>query len=229
MECDICYREHDAQKLPFLCAVDARNRIYELRMANLQSLMRNESLQQDITTRAFTKHSSQGNGGHASNKSTNTTTAAVPIGDVVSRTSLAADRTNEILARADALRNEIKAARDEARARRSALSRRRTELAAVSEGMEERREKQLMEVQKTVQTLNWRWKQTADEFAEVRSFLCAETASLYGLKANPLNHGTEGIQYQIGRVPITDLMDMNCESFNIYIHVSFLVMTPPTC
>ena len=196
MECDICHREHEAKKLPFLCAVDARNQIYEARMGNLQLLVQNESLQHQINDLL-------------SQPASRPSSAA--LDSTIARQQAAADRTDQIIAAADRLRDEIKAARDEIRERKAALARRRSDLSSVADGLSQHRDRQQLEVQKATQTLTWRWNQVMDDFSGVRTFLCTEAAGLYGLER--VQADEPGLyQYHIGKVPISDLNKMNCES-----------------
>ncbi|XP_044719932.1 vacuolar sorting and autophagy-related subunit [Hirsutella rhossiliensis] len=192
MECDICFRGYDAKRLPFLCAVDARNQIYQGRINTLQLLFENEKLQNDVD--------------HVLTDSTKPTKDALDL--VLAQQRLAEDRTDQILAAADKLREEIQAARDEVKARKSALARRKSDLASVSDGLLERRARQQHEVDKSTQMLRFRWSQSAQDLARTRAFLCNEAVRLYGLKRT--KKGSTGrYDYHIGRVPVVDLTSMD--------------------
>jgi chromosome segregation ATPase len=195
MECDICHHPHDAQRRPFLCAVDARNRIYEGRMKHLQLMLDNESLKAQIDellddTPKPNKHA---------------------LDEIISHRDAAEQKTDEILAAADKLRDEIKAARDEIQARKAALARRRSDLASVSAGMAERRAKQLKEVEKSIHMLKFRWSQSAEDMASTRAFLCTEAVRLYGLKRIAKKGSTGRYEYYLGKISIVDLTSMDCE------------------
>lgn len=194
MECDLCHRGHDPQRLPFLCAVDARNRIYEGRMKNLQLVMENESLQTQINELL--------------------SETAKPNMDTMdtaqARQSMVEEKTDQIIAAADKLRDEIKAARDEVQARKKAIARRRSDLASVSEGLAERRAKQQKDVEKSIQMRSYRWSQDAEDGSRTRTFLCSEAARLYGLKRVQVE-GSQGDEFRIGGVPIPDLTSLNSE------------------
>lgn len=124
---------------------------------------------------------------------------------------MAEDKTTQILAAADKLRNDIKAAREEIQSRKSALSRRRSDIAAVSDGLSERRARQQREVEKTTSMSKYRWSQGAEEMARTRAFLCKETARLYGLER--VKKGTPSrYEYGLGGIPVVDLASMNCKS-----------------
>lgn len=202
MECGICHREHHPQRLPFLCAVDARNSIYEPRISHLQLLVQNESLRRQVDEDLGLSHR------HPFDARTKTALDASNA-----RTNLIEDRTSQILAAADALRNEIKAARDEIRAKKSALERRRSELASTSEGLKESRQRRLASLRKSTDELKVKWDGTAGELSESRKFLCLEAASLFGLKQVPAGVGpslhSRHVEYYLGQVPITDLTDLN--------------------
>ncbi|KND91231.1 hypothetical protein TOPH_03980 [Tolypocladium ophioglossoides CBS 100239] len=192
MDCDICHRGHDAQRLPFLCAVDARNQIYDGRIKNLQLFFENEKLQRD-----------------ANDVAADTARPGKDAMDLaLAQQHLAEDRTDQILAVADRLREEIQAARDEAKARRAALARRKSDLASAADGLQERRARQQHELDKSTQMARFRWSQGAENMARTRSFLCTEAIRLYGLKRT--RKGAAGrYEYHIGRIPVVDLTSMD--------------------
>ncbi|PHH85196.1 hypothetical protein CDD83_769 [Cordyceps sp. RAO-2017] len=211
MECDICFRGYDAKRLPFLCAVDARNQVYQGRIQNLQLLLEHERLQSDVDALL----SSPAKAGKDA------------LDLVVAQQRLAEDRTDQILAAADRLREEIQAARDEAKARRSALARRRSDLASVSDGLAERRAKQVHEMEKSTQMLRFRWSQSAQDMARTRAFLCNEAVRLYGLKRS--KKGSSGrYEYHIGKIPMVDLASMDSLSPQVIstslAHVAHILM-----
>lgn len=192
MDCNICHRGHDARRLPFLCAVDARNQVYEGRMKTVQLLLENDTLQQQI----------QDVVGDESKPS------LVALDLARSKKLLAEDETGRILAAAGKLRDDIKAAHDEIKARKAALERRKSDLASVSEGLSDRRAKQQKEVSKTSQGLQKRWSTDAEYLSRTRAFLCLEAARLYGLKRTKGSNGR--YTYHLGKIPVVDLASMNC-------------------
>ncbi|OAA46936.1 UV radiation resistance protein/autophagy-related protein 14 [Metarhizium rileyi] len=192
MECHICHRDHDTKRLPFLCAVDARNSLYELRIKNLQALLENESLQGQV-------NELYANSSKSSHGTVQRSTAMQRVAE---------ERTDSILASANKLKEQIQAAREEIRTRKTALDRRRSDLATVSNGLVERRVKQKQELDKSTQVGRFRWAQTAEATANTRAFLCVEAMNLYGLKR--IKRGGPGrYEYHLGRVPIIDLTAMD--------------------
>ncbi|XEU98157.1 hypothetical protein FSHL1_003444 [Fusarium sambucinum] len=192
MDCDICHRSHDAKRLPFLCTVDARGALYDGRLENVMALIENEDLQKQINdlldeTNAPTKDRKDA---------------------LQAQQRTAEDRTTQILAAADKLRNDIKAAKEEIQARRAALSRRKSDIAAVSDGLIERRVKRQKSVEKETSMHKYRWTKCADELARTRSFLCIEAAQLYGLKRTK-EGSTSKYEYYLGGIPVVDLTAMN--------------------
>lgn len=193
MECDICRRGHDPKRLPFLCTVDARNQAYEGRIKHLQILLENDGLCNQIQELLADS------------------AAPASISDILDARSsqvMIEDHTTHIVAAADKLRDEIQAAREEIRSRQAALARRRSDLATASDGLGERRTRQHKELEKSTQMLKFRWSQSAEDMAATRSFLCTEAASLYGLR-RVIKKGSKSPEYQIGKVPVVDLMSMN--------------------
>lgn len=211
MDCDVCNRSHDTKRLPFLCAVDARNHIYEGRIKNLHLLIENEGLQKQI-----------------SDLLVDTTVPSKDRKDSLqSQQRMAEDRTTQILAAADKLRNDIKAAREEIKAKKAALSRRRSDIAAVSNGLMERRVKQQKEVERATNMSKYRWSQTAEDMSRTRSFLCMEAARLCGLKR--VNKPSPNqYEYHLGGLPVVDLTSMNSLSPEVIStslgHVSHILM-----
>lgn len=201
MECDVCCRGHDPKRLPFLCAVDARNQIYEGRIKNLQLFMENEALQRqvnDLASKTSKPNLDTMDSAHAQQRA-------------------AEDKTLRIIAAADRLRDDIKTARDEIQAKKKAIALRKTNFAALSKGVVDRRTKESKDVDKTIHVINYRWSQCAEEAARTRSFLCQEAAGLYGLeRVMSANAGRD--EYHIGKLPIVDLTSMNGECHHCFIY-----------
>ncbi|PHH58930.1 hypothetical protein CDD81_4080 [Ophiocordyceps australis] len=185
MECDICLRRHDAHRRPFICAVDARNHLYAGRLSLAQRLIDNEKLQTEICRLMDQPGLCWLEASRAKQQTTQ-------------------HHTDEVLAAADKLRHEIQAARDEVRARKAALARRRSDLASISQGLEDRRAKHQLQVQKDSQVCMLRWSQTAHDMACTRAFLCHEALKLYGLR-RIRNPPLTRYDYLVGQIPILDL------------------------
>ncbi|RCI12291.1 hypothetical protein L249_0251, partial [Ophiocordyceps polyrhachis-furcata BCC 54312] len=193
MDCEICSRSHDGQRLPFLCAVDARNQIYHNRLQYLQVVLENERLRTEANKLTDEK-------------------ASPPTKEVVeslrARRRLVEDRTDDILAAADKLRSEIRAARDEVKATKLALARRRSDLESVSEGVRDDRARQLRDVEAATQTLRFLWSRSSQDMARTRAFLCNEAVRLYGFRRSKKTSSGR-YDYHIARVPVVDLASMH--------------------
>jgi chromosome segregation ATPase len=203
MDCSICHRPHHAKRLPFLCAVDARNRLYETRVEYAFALLDNDDAERQVE-------------------------AALPseekvIQDLKAESSAkfdwlkaeeaaAVDRTSQIIAQADRLRKEIQAARQEIAAKKDAMARKRSDLASVSAGTRVRWNRQLDEVQRSTQRLKYKWNRSADSMADTRAFLCEGSARLYGLRQ--FKKGSVK-RYEIGGVEIFDLHAMNSKLISV--------------
>lgn len=192
MECYICSRPHDPKRLPFLCAVDTRNQIYEGRMKHLQALIESESIRNGVSE-LLDEHAGPGKDALDSFKA---------------QQAMSEQRTTEILDAADKLRNDIRSARDEICRRKAEVERRKGDLASARDGVKDRRDKQLKELDKSSQMVRFRWSQSAEDMASTRSFLCAEAAHLYGLR-KITRKGSKTPEYQVGKVPVIDLLSMN--------------------
>lgn len=196
MNCDICQRPHQSQRLPFLCAVDARNQCYDGRLKNLQMLMENEALQKQISDLL------------SSEPTPNNSNRSIAVESSLSEQRLAEDRTSQIISQADKLRNQIAAARKEIADRKMSLSRRKSDLASVSSGVAARRTRQLEETERSIQVAKYKWNRSADQMAATRAFLCMEAAKLYGIRRSKKGSSSR-YDFKIGGVEIFDLTSMN--------------------
>ncbi|KAH8905976.1 hypothetical protein BR93DRAFT_721799 [Coniochaeta sp. PMI_546] len=197
IHCDICHRAHNGQKLPFLCVVDARNRLYEGRVQNAASLIQNDRLEQQVN--ALISSAQDDNERSASSNN-------VRAANWKSEQAAAVDRTNQIIAQADKLKAEVDAARKEILRRKNGISRRRSDLAAVSEGIAARRTRQIEDIERSMQMSKYKWNRSADAMAATRAFLCEEAARLYGLRQ--IRKGNQK-RFEIGGVEIIDLHALN--------------------
>ncbi|KAK4190480.1 UV radiation resistance protein and autophagy-related subunit 14-domain-containing protein [Podospora australis] len=188
MNCSVCNRPHHAKTLPFLCAVDARNRLYELRIDVTKAQVENEELERQVDDAVKAQDS------------------RTHLEDLRDKEEAAVDRTNQIIAQADRLRIEVEAARKEIEAKKDVLARRRSDLASVSAGGSSRRIKQLEEAERAVQRTKYKWGRSYDTMAATRTFLCEEAARLYGLRQ--VKKGSVK-RYEIGGVEIFDVFAMN--------------------
>ncbi|TQV96106.1 hypothetical protein V2A60_003445 [Cordyceps javanica] len=190
MSCYVCMRGHDAQKLPFLCPVDARNYIYSDRIRNSQLLVENESLRSEINTLMD------------GTEAVDTSAAAQTLADA---------GTRQLLDSADRVRRQIRDAKEEIRQRRAAISARRSQLATASHGVSDCRLKDQRDVEKSTQMFNFRWSQSAEDMAGTRAFLCREAVKLYGLKRTRKG-GSGRYEYMLGKLPVVDLRDIESQT-----------------
>lgn len=197
MNCEICHRAHHPQRLPFFCAVDARNRLYESRLAHAESLIGNDALEQSINA-AIADPTSLTQTASPSSK--------IRAQNLQSEEKKAVDRTNEIIAQADKLRSEIDKAREDILKRKQAIARRKSDLATASSGISARRGRQLEETERNIQMTKYKWNRKYDEMAAVRGFLCKEAAQLYGLRRSKKGNSTK---YEIGGVDMVDVLSLS--------------------
>lgn len=197
MDCDICHRPHHQHKLPFLCAVDARNRLYEGRVSHAQALIENERLGQQIET-ILSNSTSQTKNFFSSTK--------VLAENWKSQEQQALDRTDDIIAQADKLRAEIDAARKDIERRKEANARRSSDIASASNGIAARRARQQEEAERAIQMTKYKWNRSFESLVGTRSFLCMEAARLYGLRR--LKKGNS-VRYEIGGVEVVEVPSLN--------------------
>ena len=200
INCAICRRPHNAKKLPFYCAVDARNVLYETRIEVAQALIETEDAERRVEA---VLPSQEGVSKDQKPKS------GAQVDWLRAEEAAARDRTSQIIAQADLLKSEIDAARREIVAKKDLVARKRSDLVAVSAGIPTRRNRQLEEVERSTQRLRYKWNRSTDTMAGTRAFLCEESARLYGLRQ--VKKGSVK-RYEIGGVEIFDLHAMNSES-----------------
>lgn len=208
LTCGICNRPHHAARLPFLCAVDARNACYEGRVRTLQVLLENEELQRrisDLTTQPNVRADFSPTGSPASHPA-----KAAAMEYMVSQRAISEDRTNQILAQAEKLRLDIAAARNEIRAATKANAGRKSDLKSASSHIEDRRAKALDGIVKATHTLQNQWDRSSDRMTATRGFLCMEAARLYGLRR--VKKGSSRYEFKIGGIEVIDLASMNSMS-----------------
>ncbi|KAL1896853.1 hypothetical protein Sste5346_004487 [Sporothrix stenoceras] len=202
MSCDICGRLYHPQRLPFLCTVDARNQLYEPRIAHTIALIHNEQLEAQVNKAL---------GEPASESSEPTTKAQKPSPKVqaeqwAAERQDALDRANEMTEKAAQLKREMEATRNELDRRRALLQQRRSDLAAASNGTAARRARLQAEVERSIAMTRFKWNQSYEAMAATRGFLCMEASKLYGLRR--VRKGSS-VRYEIGGFEVVDPYNMN--------------------
>ncbi|RYP49159.1 hypothetical protein DL769_011120 [Monosporascus sp. CRB-8-3] len=201
MNCDICQRAHHPKRLPFFCVVDARNALYEGRLANASILMEADELESRVNKLLSDNEVS------ASAPTTDRSTR-VYAENCASEEHKARECTERIMASADKLRDEVAAARREIQERRASIVRRKSELAAASQGVAARRNRELEEVKRSIKTTRYTWDREYEAMTQYRAALCMEVAKLYRLqrvkRGNPVR-----FEYKIGGIDIIDLHQLN--------------------
>ncbi|KAI1081962.1 UV radiation resistance protein and autophagy-related subunit 14-domain-containing protein [Whalleya microplaca] len=201
MSCDICQRAHHPKRLPFFCVVDARNELYEGRVANARVLLEAEELESRVNK--LLAESTTGPGAPATNRSTRTY-----VDNCISEEHKAKARTENIIASADKLRDEVAAARTEIEERKASIARRKSDLAAASQGLPARRNREIEETRKVIKMTKYTWDREYDATAQYRAALCMEVAKLYRLQR--VRRGNRaGFEYKIGGIDIIDLHNLN--------------------
>ncbi|KAI1501175.1 UV radiation resistance protein and autophagy-related subunit 14-domain-containing protein [Biscogniauxia marginata] len=203
MNCEICQRAHHPKRLPFFCVVDARNQLYEGRVANARILMEMEELEARVNKIVLDSDVDAASGAPATNRSSRTY-----VENCVSDERKARERTESIIASADRLRDEVAAAKKRIEEKKASMAGRRADLAAASQGIAARRNKQIEEAKKAIKMTKYTWDREYEAMAQYRHALCVEVAKLYRLqrvrRGNPVR-----FEYKIGGIDIIDLQNMN--------------------
>ncbi|KAK3953503.1 UV radiation resistance protein and autophagy-related subunit 14-domain-containing protein [Pseudoneurospora amorphoporcata] len=187
--CSLCDRSHQG-RVPFLCAVDARNRLYPLRVQNARALIENEELERTVGEEESERGSKK-----------------KPYLDRLKSEMAAANaRTAEIMAQCERLKRQTEQTRKEVEKKKDVLARKESDLSAMSTGVAARRNRQLEETQESIRRLRFKWAACADTMASTRSFLCEEAARLFGLRQ--IRKGSSK-RYELGGVEIIDLHALN--------------------
>lgn len=214
IHCETCHRAHHSHSLPFLCAVDARNRLYEGRIAHATALIENETLQQTI-------NSVLTNPGPPSSDDAAGRTAHLQR--LRSGEAQAADRTSQIIAQADRLRAEVEAARKDIEERKKKNASMRADLTEASNGIDARRSRQLEEMERAIQMTRYKWNRSFENMAATRSFLCMEAGRLYGLRRTKRSNS---IKFELGGVEMIELPGMISRSLLRLAGPSHLLTVP---
>jgi len=199
MNCNLCRRSHHPVRVPFLCAVDARNNLYERRVKFAKALIESDEAERQIEKTA------SGPAGAGNER--------LRVELMRSEEEEAVDRTSQIIAQAERLRLDVEAARREIEASKDLIARRRADLDSASSGTEARQARQLDDVKKSIQRIKYKWNRNAEGLAATRAFLCEEAARLYGLRQ--VKKGSTK-RYEIGGVEIVELHAMNSESSLVF-------------
>ncbi|KAK8074828.1 hypothetical protein PG997_009491 [Apiospora hydei] len=204
VSCHVCQRRHHPQRLPFYCAVDARNMLYESRIENAKALMETAMLDGQISALEL---------GSDPEPATSTPIRATRryVDQCVSATEQARDETEHIIATAERLQQDIDKAKKEIETRKAKIARRKADLATVSQGIAARRNRELEEVKKAIKMTRYSWDREYEAMTQYRAALCTEVAKIYRLqrvrRSNPIR-----FEYKIGGIEIVNLHHMNSTS-----------------
>ena len=212
MQCDICLR-HENLKCPFWCATCARNRLYEPRLKNAQTLLHKEDLGRQV--QAATASASPTNGAKPFKKGNQ------GVGDTHNWTSDEAsggkdelrERTQDTLTHIDYLRKEIEAGKADIARRKAYLTQRRFNMASATRGLAEQRAVVTDSLARAAIKTDKSWDSMHTDIVNARVFLCTEAADLYGLRQRRRRKG--GLfrdDYTIGGISIVDLRDLNSKT-----------------
>ncbi|KAI1426789.1 UV radiation resistance protein and autophagy-related subunit 14-domain-containing protein [Xylaria sp. FL1777] len=201
MNCDICERAHHPKRLPFLCVVDARNELYEGRIANAKILMEAEAIESRVNKVLSDSDAS------STSPAPNRPSRAY-IESYASEEYTIRERTERIIASADRLRDEVAAAKKEIEDRRASIAERKSSLASKSQGVSARRNREIDQTRKAIKMRKYTWDREYEAMTQYKAALCMEVAKLYRLqrvrRGNPVR-----FEYKIGGIDIIDLQNMN--------------------
>lgn len=201
--CDICFRA-GSRKLPFLCASDARNQLYEVRLKHGHTLLEHGELDKEISALL-----SRETPNPSSIQPSYGRLKRIEINDNIAEQKAAEDRTKQIIAKAEALRLTILNAREEMAQKKAQIYRQKRNLEKANNGLEARRRRQLEEIEKSAKMANYRWNSCHALTVQSRGFLCGEAATIYALRRLRGKNGIPLDDYAIGGLRIIDLKNSN--------------------
>lgn len=201
--CDICFRA-GSRKLPFLCASDARNQVYEVRLKHGHTLLEHGELDKEIST-LLSRDASH----PASTQPYDGRISRIEINDNTAEQKLVEDRTKQIIAKAESLRLTVLNAREEMAQKKAQIYRQKRNLEKANNGLEARRRRQIDEIEKSTKMANYRWNSCHAMTVQSRGFLCGEAATIYGLRRLRGENGILLDDYAIGGLRIVDLKNLN--------------------
>ncbi|KAI4600711.1 hypothetical protein KJ359_012873 [Pestalotiopsis sp. 9143b] len=182
--------------------MDARNSLYEGRLANASVMIEMDELEQRAS--ALVSEHEPDSAGVASNRTRSY------VEDCTSKEKSTVNRTTQIISAAEKLQQEIDQARKEIEQRKAAIARRKADLVTASQGIAARRNRELEETKTSIRKLKYHWDREHEATAQYRAALCAEVAKLYRLqrvkRGNPNRY-----EYKIGGLEVIDLHLLNTE------------------
>lgn len=122
------------------------------------------------------------------------------------------DRTEKIIAEAEALKKQVDEAKKEIEERKAAMARRRADLASAAQGIVARRKRGVEETQKQIRMDKYQWNRDHDAMAHYRAALCTEVAKLYRLQRVRTRGNAQRPEYRIGGIDVVDLRHLNTAS-----------------
>lgn len=208
VSCDVCQRRHHPQRLPFYCAMDVRNMLYEGRIENARALMETTMLDGQISALELGSdpESAASTPGRATRRY---------VDQCVSAAEQARDETDHIIATAERLQQDIDKAKNDIEMRKAKLARRKADLASVSQGLVARRTRELEEAKKATKMTKYSWDREYEAMTQYRAALCTEVAKIYRLQRVPIGPRRSNpirFEYKIGGIEIVDLHHMNSTS-----------------
>lgn len=188
-----------------MCAVDARNQLYPVRIEIARVLLEKDALSKEVDVETF-----QASANGKRSTPPDSSSARSVVDHNITEKELSEDRTLRIIAHADELRDKIKQAKAVRAAKKASVQRRRSELASAKNGFERPWQARIEEAEKSMKRTNFKWNKQNDMTADARTYLCCEAAKLYGLRnVRVKKNGSLFEDYRIGGISIMDLRELN--------------------
>lgn len=209
MQCDICHRP-GSSRLPFYCALCARDALYHQRIQLAQTLLHRESLGKEVEQFTTTTSKLKPSSSKASKPSESQPSPFWTIQNAAAGRVLSEEKTESTHYHVQILRGEIQNTKDDIAERRTRFHRRRSEFTSAKQELLQSQADGIEPVQKSIGRTQHNWDLMHKKTADSRLFLCREAALLYSLHQRKRRKGGLGRDvYYIGGVPIADLRDLN--------------------
>ena len=200
MHCAVCQKPGGVDR-PLNCELCAQSLIYKARIALVESLLKNESLEQQVEKQTAVQEPQ---------KSLSLGQQAWALERSKAEQNISTSKTEKILPHNQALREQIQYTRLYIAKRKAFLARRRKDLASAQAELSHSRNTSESTVKITNQTTYRRWEAHQEQAGSLRLTHCAKTARLFSLQQEKRKKGSgDRDAYSIGFTQIPDLKELN--------------------
>ena len=209
MQCGLCQRPVSNDR-PLNCELCAQGAIYHPRIALVQSLLKNESLGQQVEKQISAQKPQKSS---LLGQKTVGVNAAWNLERCKADKYLSEDRTGDILGHTKSLREEIQYIRLDIAKRKAHLTRRRKDMVSARQELSRSQKTSKGSVEASIERTTRDWESQQEHTRDLRLAHCAKTARLFSLQHDRRHKNGAGRDiYSIGFIPIHDLRELNSKA-----------------